>query len=60
MSISYREKNGKYIVCKDGVFASYTLEQVIEMNAVMRDIIEGRGVFYQKDARRTDGKGKQA
>jgi hypothetical protein len=38
MGISYREKNGKYITCKDGVYLSLYIDQVIEMQAVLRKI----------------------
>jgi hypothetical protein len=52
MDITYRKKNNKYIVCKEGVYMSLTLAQVIEMAQVMNDIINDRQDSYKKDARR--------
>ena len=52
MSITYREKNDKYILCKDGVYFALTPEQVIELKAVVQDIIDGTRKFYKEDARR--------
>lgn len=54
MSISYREKKGKYIICKDGVYVALDINQVIEMEAVMRDIREGTRKFFKEDARKCD------
>lgn len=51
MSITYREKNDKYILCKDGVYFALTPKQVIELKAVVQDIIDGTRKFYKEDAR---------
>jgi len=50
--ISYRPKNGKYIVCKDGVYMTLTIEQVSEMEKVMQDIKAGTQQYYKEDARK--------
>ena len=52
MPITWREVNGKYVICKDGVFMSLKKEQVPQLKAVLLDIEKGTKDLYQEDARK--------
>jgi len=41
--MDYRIKDGKYIFCKDGVYLSLTVRQVVEMADLLEEIIKKEG-----------------
>jgi len=51
MAITYREPKGKTVICKDGVYMTFTKEQLKEMAEVLADIEAGTKRFYREDAR---------
>lgn len=51
MTITYREKKGKTVICKDGVYMAFTKDQLKEMAEVLVDIEARAKKFYKEDAR---------
>lgn len=52
MPISWREVNGKIVICNDGVFMALKREQIPQLKAVLLDIERGTKELYQEDARK--------
>ena len=52
MLISWREVNGKIVICKDGVFMALKRDQIPQLKAVLLDIESGTKELYQEDTRK--------
>ena len=50
-TITYREKDGKFIFCKRSVYWTLTPSELGEMKEVIADIESGGRDFYKEDAR---------
>ncbi len=52
MAMSYRETKGKVVICKDGIYMSFTDDQLKELKLLLADIESGKKEFYKENARR--------